>query len=188
MICKKCFIDKEQNQYETYFHSRSQKLFTRRICRVCFREQQKIQKRMVRRLKKLQPEVLELQPDPYLNHPDYKICRSCNKWMHKLEDFYSNRSGHIFPDCKVCIRAIDLIKRSNTKKEHLIQNCGSDNTKLYPNEYTDEYQKDYIFSVLKKFGWSHSKGIWWKAGFKTKDGVWLKYNNKPIKGKKKSIY
>ena len=35
---------------------------------------------------------------------------------------------------------------------------------------------------MKAFGWRFNElnGIWYKEGFKSKDGVWLKYNKQPI--------
>ena len=54
-ICSKCNIEKEADQYQTYFHSTQNKLRTRRICNSCFKEQKSIYRENIKNKKIIEP-------------------------------------------------------------------------------------------------------------------------------------
>ena len=58
--------------------------------------------------------------------------------------------------------------------EYNSQRGGSERVMVKPNTYTDKWQKEHVFSVMKAFDWIYdeSTGIWNKPGFK-ENGVFI---------------
>ena len=183
IICNKCSIEQPTSNYETYWHSTHQKSYTRKICRTCINEQKRIYRESIRLKKKIQPEVPELQPDPFENHPDYKQCLECKKWKHRTQGYWLSNGKHYRNTCLDCTTVSDKIKRVERRKQEIIDTCGGNDFRVEPNEYTNEVQRDCIFSVMEELGWKFNteNNIWYKEGFKTKDGKWIKFNNQPLK-------
>ena len=184
-ICTKCKIEKELNQFQTYWHSTQQKTRTRGECTECNYKQRNERRRLKRANKNLiqepipteivQPVVPELEPDPFENNPNYRKCRKCSQYK-SLDEYYKNPRGRgLFLDCKPCTletyRESDRIKRQKVLEEQ----GGALAIRTNPNEYMDEYQKEATFNLMKLMGWSFNEetGIWWKEGIKTKDGIFI---------------
>ena len=130
---------------------------------------------MVRERKIIQPEVPELQPDPFENVPGYLQCTKCLKWKDKATQFYSHsKTGFLVnKKCRTCNR--ERINKQNEGKidEHKIA-VGSEDVRKNPGEYSDIYQQNYIESFLTLCGWKkNNDGIWWKEPFKDETGKWL---------------
>lgn len=197
--CNKCNLEKEDNNFQTYWHSTQQKHRTRKTCTECYYNQRNERKRLKRTkilklieepipTKIIPPQVPELEPEVFENNPEYKKCRKCEKYK-PLTEYYLNPKGKsLFLDCKPCTlekyRESDRIKREAV----LIEQGGSSRHFEAPNEYVDEYQKEATFNLLKLMGWSFNEEnqIWWKDGIKTKDGLFI--NVKPYKVKRSGAY
>jgi hypothetical protein len=197
-ICTKCKIDKEDNQYQKYWHSTQNKFRIRKECTECLYKQRNERKRLRRKEAKLiqvltkeeivQPVVKESQPD-LSNDKNYKQCRTCQEWKLKTEyHSYTKLRKKSFLDCKICLNAKEVIRSRKDREEYLKQNGGSDLHKVNPGEWIDEYQKEATYNILKAMGWKLNKdnGIWWKDGIKTSDGVFI--NIKKRKYKKRLIF
>ena len=119
-ICSKCKIEKESNEYYTYYHSKYDKHFTRRVCTKCYNKQvleyQKKKNEYKLNLKdernkliellteqnKVQPVVQELIVEDFSTNPDYKKCTTCAEYK-LLSEYYQNKqSGYYHTRCKVC--------------------------------------------------------------------------------------
>jgi hypothetical protein len=154
MRCTVCDKDKDQNQFQTYWHSTQQKMRTRKQCTECLYQI---------RLKKKNPDKF------YENNPDYKKCNTCNEWKLIETEFYHRHGKPYVNRCRYCELEIDRNKR----KEYLMENCGGDKIPPKPNNYTDEYQKACTFHLMEALGYTFDEpsGIWIKEGWKeVRDG------------------
>ena len=99
MICTKCFIDKPVEEYYTYYHSTQKKQRTRKYCKSCYKNQKRLYKESIKTKKIMEPVsvieepvVLEPQPveqiNPLSTNPDYRLCRTCQKYKHSMDDYY----------------------------------------------------------------------------------------------------
>lgn len=155
-VCNKCKINKEDKEYYTYYHSTQKKFRTRHICLDCTRLQSRIYKQS-NKGKIPQPK------------PVYKECSECyeNK---TLDNFYLNAYKNPMKKCKVCYN----YHYKKNMDEYNSQRGGSERVMVKPNTYTDKWQKEHVFSVMKAFDWIYdeSTGIWNKPGFK-ENGVFI---------------
>lgn len=155
MRCNVCNEDKEENQFQTYWHSTQKTTRTRRQCNKCF---------YGNRMKNNNPEKY------YQDKPEYKKCIGCNEYKLIKKDFYTTSEGKIYLiRCKSC----EMAKVKQERIEYLKSNCGSDQIKLKPNTYTDEYQRECTFAIMERLGYVYDTitGIWTKDGWKEiKDG------------------
>lgn len=182
MICNKCNIDQPESNYETYWHSTQQKNRTRRICRTCISNQKKQYKLRIKQMNKVQPEVLKSEPevfDPLSTDKDYKKCTKCLIYKHKENDFYLNANRRSrFSMCKRCCQ--------QDRKKYPSKRAGDPAERYYPqpNRYYNEEQRLEVFGVMERLGYlfNSEKGIWYKEGWKTKDGVFLKIRKHKRKG------
>lgn len=162
MICTKCSIDKPVSEFHTYYHSTQKKTRTRKVCKECYKEQQRNIKKRYREIKMKQ-------------EPNTFQCRRCLEFKDKKEFFVDNRKPNgIYLKCKECC-----------KMDYLIENGGNKNIPVKPNEYYDNIQKTQTFYVLQKLGYLFNEelGIWFKKGVKElRDGelYFPKLVNKPI--------
>lgn len=172
-ICSKCKVEQDEKQYYTYYHSSHKKFYTRLVCFDCTRKQArdyktklKEQKQLLNQLpqeeKIIEPVVRELQPG-------YKECADCYQ-VKPFDDFYLNAYKNPMRRCKICYN-------TNYKKnsdEYNRERGGSERVMLKPNTYTDIWQKEHVFSIMKAFGWIFDEptGIWNKPGFK-ENGVFI---------------
>lgn len=147
--CNVCQIEKEENNFQKYWHSTQQKMRIRKQCTECLYRI---------RLKRK-------NPDKYFqDNPNYHKCITCSQWKIIETEFYHRNGKPYLNRCKVCELNIERTKR----KEYLLENCGSDRVPPKPNEYTDEYQKACTFELLETLGYLYdtTTGIWIKPGYK----------------------
>lgn len=155
-ICTKCKVERNDNEYYTYWHSTQQKYRTRLVCFYCTREQSK-QYKLNRKDKS---EVIE-EPT--------QTCPHCKKDL-PLTSYYESGRGVKGRYCISCVR-----KNQNEKNyRKVMSNGGSERVPVQPNKYMDEFQKAQTFMVLERLGWKYNdNGVWSKEGVKTKDNEWL---------------
>lgn len=150
MICSKCNIEKDETNYQKYFHSTQNKWRVRKECTQCLYKS---------RIKRKNPELY------YQSNPDYKKCTICKEWK-TLEEYYmhSKKTNLRFAECAECHREKDRRER----REYLENNGGADKILQTPNEYMDEYQKKQTFFVMELLGYIYNEevGIWTKPGWK----------------------
>jgi hypothetical protein len=114
----------------------------------------------------LQEEVLPLT---------HKVCSYCKVNKPREEyGFYTKKTKRntiIRSRCKECEKVIEGAKY----RKRVENKGGSDKCPPKPNRYTDRYQKEQTFEFLILLGWkfNEEKGIWWKEGLKTEDGVFI---------------
>ena len=190
--CSKCKIDKEDNEFQKYWHSTQQKFRIRKECTLCHNTQHNERRRLKRLESKLiqvpiieeivQPVVQELQPDLSTNQ-NYKQCRTCQEWKLKSEYHQRNNSRKNYLDCKYCYNKKELERSRIDRLKELEVTGGSDRHKQQPGEWIDEYQKEATYNILKAIGWklNEENGIWFKDGIKTSDGVFINIKTKPTK-------
>ena len=180
-ICSKCNVEKELDQYEKYYHSTQKKERIRGYCKSCFRQQQKIVKQNIRNKKitqpvedMTQPEVLPIEYDTSI----YKLCVGCDEWKVMDIDFYRYSKKSCNKKCKKC----ENKERSDRYHQELEDKGGHDMCPQRPGIYSDHYQQEQTEGFLTALGWTKSEeGIWWKEGFKTAGGIWLKNNGRKKK-------
>jgi hypothetical protein len=193
--CNKCNIEKENDKFQTYWHSTHQKHHTRKQCTECFYNQRNERKRLKRKESKLielptpieiiQPVVTELEPEVSIDYSsNYKKCNTCHE-VKPVEQFYfqSRKSGQRFNRCAECEIEKDRLYREKERKEQ----GGAIRVYSKPNTYNDEYQKDATFKIMKAYGWifNENNGIWWKPGIKDENGIF--FNLKPTSKRKNNI-
>jgi hypothetical protein len=202
MICSKCNIDKEEDQYATYFHSTQNKFRTRRICKSCFNEQKRIYRENFIKEKIIQQDpvyiysrpVLTPTPEPLVETKvfidmDTKVCSKCFEDK-PVSDFYiHSQSGKPFSRCKRC----ELNDDNERYRQQIEDNGGSDRVRSRPGEWIDEYQRENVECFLKVIGWKFNGKIWWKEGQRGEDGQWekmrgMKKYRKPIRNRLSPIY
>jgi hypothetical protein len=191
-ICTKCKIDKEDKEFQKYWHSTQKKFRIRKECTLCHNTQHNERRRLKRLESKLiqvpiieeivQPVVQESQPD-LSNDKNYKQCRTCQEWKLKTEYYYYQSSKKTYLDCRLCINRKESERARKDRLKEIEENGGSDRHKQQPGEWIDEYQKEATYNILKAIGWklNEENGIWFKDGIKTSDGVFINIKTKPTK-------
>jgi hypothetical protein len=150
--CNVCQIEKEDSDFQTYWHSTQQKTRVRKQCTECFYQI---------RLKRKNPDKL------YKDNPDYKKCTKCEEWK-PLDEYYRKNGDKIFSRCKECERVKERSDRQKYRQIELEENCGSDKVNMKPNNYADKYQRNCTFTLLDRLGYIYNKefGVWEKPGWK----------------------
>lgn len=150
MTCTKCGVEKEETNYQKYFHSTQNKWRVRKECTECLYKT---------RLKRKNPDLY------YKEKPDYKKCKSCAEWKH-IDDYYfhSRVTGVKFNICMVCQREKD----KQDRELEMELNGGSERVISKPNQYVDKHQKKQTFMVMGILGYTYNEetGIWTKPGMK----------------------
>ena len=189
--CSKCDIEKELDQYASYYHSTQKKLRTRKVCKSCFNEQKRIYRESIIKEKIIEPVPVSVNPTPIptpipepLVNPevfidmdiDTKVCFTC-KVDKPITDFYIHkRTGKPFTSCKRC----ELDKDSDKYDEYIKENGGSERVKLRPGQWTDIYQQENVEGFLKVIGWKHNGKHWYKEGVRSGvDGIWERMRGRP---------
>jgi hypothetical protein len=203
-ICNKCNIDKEADQYYTYYHSTQKKYRTRKICLSCFNYQKRKYKESIKKEKIIEPVPVSVSftpipqpthiptPEPFVETKvfidmDTKVCFTC-KVEKPLTDFYIHReTKKPFSRCKKC----ELIIDKNRYEKQLEDNAGSERVKSKPGQWSDRFQQENVEGFLKVLGWKHNGQHWYKEGVRGIDGVWekmrgMKRYRAPLKTPKKS--
>ena len=167
-ICTNCKVERNDDEYYSYWHSTQQKYRTRLICVICTREQSKQYKRN----RKNKPAVINEEPTQY--------CPQCKKDL-PLSGYYESGRGVKGRYCKSCIR-----KNQNDKNyKKVMSEGGSERIPVKPNTYTDDYQKAQTFYVLEALGWKYNdNGVWSKEGVKSADNVWVNIIPQPRRNKR----
>ena len=91
-VCNKCKIEREDNEFDKYWHSTRQQFYIRGICNPCMREgyrQYKFKIKEQERLKDIE------------NNPDYKQCTECMDYK-LLGEFYLSGTKKPVKMCKEC--------------------------------------------------------------------------------------
>jgi len=192
-ICTKCKIEKEDNEFQKYWHSTQKKFRIRKECTLCHNTQHNERRRLKRLESKLiqvsiRPEIVqpvqpELQPDLSTDR-NYKQCRTCQQWKLKTDyHSYKDSKKKTFLDCKICYNKKEVEKSRIDRLKELEETGGSDRHKQQPGEWIDEYQKEATYNILKAIGWklNEENGIWWKDGIKTSNGVFINIKTKSTK-------
>lgn len=157
-ICSKCKVERNDDEYYSYWHSTQQKYRTRLVCGVCTREQSR-QYKLNRKNKSAAVEEVPTQR-----------CPQCKKDV-PLTGYYKSTINRKGSYCAACLR-----KNQNERNyKKVMSEGGSERIPTKPNIYVDEFQKAQTFMVLERLGWifNEDTGIWSKEGVKTKDNVWL---------------
>jgi hypothetical protein len=188
IVCNKCKIEKEDDQYYTYWHSTQKKNRTRKICQECIKKQKKEYKAKIRQEKlnmmdlptqqdKVAVIAPELQTDPFNDNPLYKFCKNCNQYK-LLTDYYVNKSINGYATwCKVCHNGHTRKKQLEYYQNKYENNGGSERILSKPGTYVDKYQKEQLFWVMELMGWKHNdNGVFSKDGIKDKDNNWTNVN------------
>ena len=186
--CNKCDIEKEEDQYATYFHSTQNKIRTRKICISCFNEQKRIYRESIKNKKIIEPVPVSVSPTP-IPQPipsitpkpfvetevfidmdiDTKECFTCKVDKPLTEFYFHKRTGRPFTSCKRC----NLDKDNEQYQEYIEENGGSDRVKKYPGQWVDKFQQENVEGFLKVIGWKHNGMHWYKEGVRSgEDGIW----------------
>ena len=194
-VCSKCKIEKQDDQYYTYWHSTQNKNRTRNICQECIKKQKKEYKAKIRQDKlnmmdlpneQIKPAVIEpeLQTDLFKGNPLYKFCKNCNQYK-LLTEYYVNKGINGYATwCKVCHNTHTRQKQIEFYQNKYKNNGGSERVLAKGNSYTDEFQRKQTFWVMELMGWTFNEnGIWSKEGIKDKDNNWMNVKKVPKKKK-----
>lgn len=150
--CNKCGIEKELDQYQSYYHSTQKVTRTRGICTPCFNEQ----KAQLRLKKKI-----EVDPDKYYSsQPNYKKCTKCGEWKTSDNYYKHKKSSRAF--CNQCYNQ----QQRNIRQQKLNDNGGNILVRKFPNQYQGEAQKQQVFEFMTIFGYLYQDGVWIKPGYK----------------------
>jgi hypothetical protein len=128
----------------------------------------------------IQPVVLELEievsePQPveqnlFSTNPDYKLCRTCQQYKHKMEDYYYHGESKktTYLDCRKCLNKKEFNKRKLLRQEELESSGGSERIHLNVGVWEDEYQKEQTYMVMKVLGYTYNEecGHFLKPGVK----------------------
>lgn len=163
IICNVCNIEKEDNQFQKYWHSSQNKFRIRKQCTSCFYAKRK----------KVPVEEKPIEPD-YSNDPLYRFCVTCNTYQLKT-NYYNYQKKY----CKNCYKKMRVDQDVIDRQKEILETCGGLDYFNEPNQYKNDIQKGCLFSLMEAMGWSfnESNGIWHKPNFKGPNGEWYK----PIK-------
>jgi hypothetical protein len=149
-------------EFASYIHKKTGYLYTRHVCKVCFRAGNVAYK------KSIKPKVcLECnEKKPHTEFPNYKslgpndrrrhVCKKCTTAKEKLKYFKRKNNGEVVP--------------------------------VRPNTYTSNSQKDLAFELMEALGFTFEPdtGRWHKDGFKNPDGTFVRIiENKRLQQEKR---
>ena len=176
LICTRCKNEREDNQYETYFHSTRGKHYTRKICTPCMREGYRLFKQK-KKLEKQPPQPVQVPVVP----ENTKQCGTCMEYK-TYDNYYLSHAGNPVKMCKVCYGKYHRDKVEFKYRE----NGGKDHYYKDPNRYTTQEQKEQVFMVMELLGWIFDErtGIWNKPGVK-ENGVFI--NIVPVVKKERKV-
>lgn len=179
--CSKCNLEKEEDQYASYFHSKQNKIRTRRICKSCFNLQKKQYRENLIKEKIIQQDPLYIYSKPVLTPTpeplvepevfidmDTKVCSKCFEDKPYSEFYIHSQTKKPFSRCKRC----ELDGDSERYRQQIEEQGGSDRVRSRPGEWIDEYQRENVEGFLKVLGWKHNGQHWYKEGVRGIDGVW----------------
>jgi hypothetical protein len=121
----------------------------------------------------IQPEVQELEIEvvnPFSTNPDYKQCRTCQEYKHKIDDYYYHGSSKktTYLDCTKCLNLRELNRRRAERQEELESSGGSEKVHSNVGVWEDKYQREQTYMVMKVLGYTYSEecGHFLKPGVK----------------------
>lgn len=99
------------------------------------------------------------------------LCNKCEELL-PLNHFYPSYAYKSYGTCKKCNNEYDR-KRMDEERSKC---CGAIRVLNKPNQYFDEHQKKCVFEFLPMLGYQFCEetGIWWKKGWKDKNGKFSK--------------
>lgn len=113
------------------------------------------------------------------NNPNYKKCKSCNKYKLLKTEFYKSITSYQ-ATCKECAS----IRGKQKRRDEYESKGGSHYYYQKPNEFIDDFQKQQVFMIMEVLGWKQNKdGVWYDNKIKMEDGTWPKVK-KPIRTRK----
>jgi hypothetical protein len=145
---------KSIEEFASYIHIKTGNLYTRYVCKVCFRAGNAEYKKLTK------PKVcLECnEKKAHTEFPNYKslgpndrrrkVCKICTTAKEKLKYFKRKNNGEVVP--------------------------------VRPNTYTSNSQKDLAFELMEALGFTFEPdtGRWSKEGFKNEDGTFVRIQEK----------
>ena len=161
MNCNYCKIDKPDEQYSTYWHSTQQKMRTRKECNDCFNGKKREKKKGLIYIPP-QPKVIRIIQ-----------CSACKKDKPET-DFTFKPSPRAITRCDECrSKSKNYEQNKRERLQELEDTMGGLDFYKEPNTYTNEIQKKAVFDIMLSIGWhfNEKKGIWYKEGIKTPEGV-----------------
>ena len=179
MVCNVCNVEKEEKDFQRYWHKTQGCFRVRRQCSKCFYFKRKKNKLIE---EPIQQEIIQPQPileeiQPSYDETTHKICKTCNE-IKSLDQYgrYTKYPDTPKPHCKNCER----IREGAKYRAKVDKKGGNDRCPPKPNRYADHNQKEQTFEFLLLLGWkfNENKGIWWKEGIKTEDGVFINIKKK----------
>lgn len=177
MVCNVCQVEKNESEFQKYWHSTQNKFRVRKQCSNCFYLKRKKVKLIeepieeeiippVEDMEEIEPFVEEVLP------PTHKVCSRC-EISKPLDQFgiYRNTASTRRARCHNCER----IKEKEKYQIRVENRGGSSRIPVKPNKYADALQKQQVFEFLTLLGWNFNEanGKWWKPGVKTEDGVFI---------------
>ena len=197
MICKSCKIDKHPTLFGEQWSKASQKYYKRLTCRTCCAAAEMQRRRIkngepysTRKKKSLEPQISKqkkievdvppkekednLPPKEYVRKvrlsKTEKYCNGCKEIL-PIEFFKGLKRIKAYSKCLECRRSEEKL-RSNIILE---KNGGTQRYSMYPNEYLSEQQKKTTHNFMLLLGWQFNKdkGIWYKDGIKTDQGIFI---------------
>ena len=118
-LCSKCKIEKDDNQYQKYWHSTQNKFRIRGYCISCFYEQKRIYRESIKERKLIQPVTPELESD-IVN----RQCCDCNEVKELNENNFRKNAGekrYYSNRCIECQKYIDKIDAQCRRDEKKIE-------------------------------------------------------------------
>ena len=157
--CNKCTKMKSIEEFASYVHKHTGNLYTRHICKVCFRAGNVAYKQSIKP----------------------KVCLECNK--KKAHTEFPNYKS-LGPNdrrrkvCKVCTTKYEQEKYRN--KRSLNNEERGEPVHWRPNTYISTEQKDLAFELMEALGFTFQPdtGIWHKEGLKNEDGTFVRIEEK----------
>jgi hypothetical protein len=121
----------------------------------------------------IQPVEQELEIEvvnPLSLDPNYKQCRTCKEYKHRMEDYYYHGESKktTYLDCRKCLNKRELDRRREERREEIESNGGSERVHLQVGVWEDEYQKEQTYMVMKVLGYTYNEqcGHFLKPGVK----------------------
>jgi hypothetical protein len=174
MVCSVCSIEKNESEFQKYWHSTQNKFRIRKQCSTCFYLRRKKDKLIqVPNEEEIVPQIEDMgQPAVLYEEPTHKVCKFCEE-LKPLEEFgvYTRNTKQFKPRCKDCERILE----SKKYRQKIEDRGGSERVPPKPNRYNCRIQKEQTFEFLTLLGWkfNEDKGIWFKDGIKTEDGLFI---------------
>lgn len=198
-ICSKCAVEKNDDEYYTYYHSTHKRYYTRGVCQDCMKKQAKMVKLRIKenkqRLKDERKKMIEVLTEQnkvativpnaivedFSTNPDYRKCTVCNEYK-SLNDFYQNKqSGYYHSRCKPCHNEYTNNRLTDYYQTKYKTRGGSERVMRKAGEFVDIYQEEQTAWLLTLIGWTKDGDVWVKKGIKEVVDGKIVWNKVPTK-------